>query len=64
MLVVFTVLAGWFPQITCRRHEVFTRRLFTGEFQVHSITDLVQNLYTAGKFLEMMVVQQQGIVVV
>ena len=44
------LLAGWFPQITCRRYKVFTTRLFTGEFQVHSITDLVQQLYTAGKF--------------
>ena len=57
------LLAGWFPQITCRRHEVFTTRLFTGEFQVHSITDLVQQLYgvirtSTDIYLEMMVVQQ------
>ena len=34
------MLAGWFPQITCIRHEVFTTHLFTGEFHVHSITAL------------------------
>ena len=39
------VLADWFPQITCRRHEVYTTTLFTVVFQVHSITDLVQQLY-------------------
>ena len=44
------LLAGWFPQITCRRHKVYTTTLFTLVFQVHSITDLVQQLYTAGKF--------------
>ena len=34
----------------CRRHNVFTTRFITWEFQVHSITDLVQQLYTAGRF--------------
>ena len=44
------LLAGWFPQITCRRHKVYTTTLFTLVFLVHSITDLLQQLYTAGKF--------------
>ena len=39
------MLACWFPQITCRRHKVYTTTLFTLVFQAHSITDLVQQLY-------------------
>ena len=44
------MLAGWFPQITEDNTKYLQHVLFTWVFQVHSITDLVQQLYTAGRF--------------
>ena len=32
------LLAGWFPQITCRQHKDIYNRLLSSVFQVHLIT--------------------------
>ena len=46
-LVLNLLLAGWFPQITCRRLWVCTTTLLCSVFQVHTITGWLQQLYTA-----------------
>ena len=41
------LLAGWFPQITCRQHKDIYKCLLSSVFQVHSITGCLQQLCTA-----------------
>ena len=44
------MLASWFPQITVDDTKVFTALFITRPFQVLSITNLVQQVYTTTRF--------------